>query len=83
MSSEFARYDGIADWYDANFAEFSGTGEEADFLAKALGHGNGRFCLDVACGKLVGGDVDAHRDISRPQDGRGVEAGDGENAVKF
>jgi SAM-dependent methyltransferase len=48
MSS--ARYDGIADWFDANFAEFSGTGEEADFLAKALGDGNGRVCLDVACG---------------------------------
>ncbi len=50
MSSGFARYDWFSDWYEDAFAEFSGTGEEADYLAKALGDGHGQVCLDVACG---------------------------------
>ena len=48
MSTGYSRYDGVADWYEATFNEFNG--EEADFLAEALGAGHGQKCLDVACG---------------------------------
>ena len=42
-----ARYDGFADWYDANIGPFAEpAGEE---LLALLGPGSGR-CLDLACG---------------------------------
>lgn len=55
MAAENARYDGVADWYEANFNEFGG--EEADFLAEALGRGQEQICLDVACGTGRHGDA--------------------------
>ncbi|HEV8054219.1 MAG TPA: methyltransferase domain-containing protein, partial [Candidatus Limnocylindrales bacterium] len=45
-----ARYDGYADWYDANLGPFAeAAGRE---LLALLGRGPGR-CLDLACGTGV------------------------------
>lgn len=50
MSSRLARYDGFSDWYEDRFTGIGDTAEEADYLAEALGRGDGELCLDVACG---------------------------------
>jgi ubiquinone/menaquinone biosynthesis C-methylase UbiE len=51
-----ARYDGHAEWYDktfsANFDE-----EEESFLRECLGAGDGKICVDVACGTGRGGRI--------------------------
>ena len=43
------RYDGLADWYDAEVRRLPLTGTAADALLRLLGPGPGR-CLDLACG---------------------------------
>jgi ubiquinone/menaquinone biosynthesis C-methylase UbiE len=47
VSEGLARYDGHADWYDEAFDVYR---EDADVLSELLGPGEGRVCLDVACG---------------------------------
>lgn len=41
------RYDGLADWYDQNLADF--TLAASDVMERLLGPGSGR-CLDLCCG---------------------------------
>jgi SAM-dependent methyltransferase len=50
MSSQAARYDGNAEWYDETFSAFHPPGEELAFLRQALGMGDGEICIDLACG---------------------------------
>lgn len=47
VSEGLARYDGHADWYDEAFDVYR---EDVDVLRELLGPGEGRVCLDVACG---------------------------------
>ena len=49
MTSQGARYDGHAEWYDEHFSAKAFPEEEA-FLRECLGPGEGEICLDVACG---------------------------------
>jgi SAM-dependent methyltransferase len=44
-----ARYDGLADWYDAFIRSVELTAVELDSLERLLGEGPGR-CLDLGCG---------------------------------
>ena len=44
-----ARYDGLADWYDAFVRSAGVTAVELDAVARLLGSGPGR-CLDLGCG---------------------------------
>ncbi len=48
MTSE-ARYDGHAEWYEKTFSAIVHP-EEESFLREWLGAGDGRICVDVACG---------------------------------
>jgi ubiquinone/menaquinone biosynthesis C-methylase UbiE len=78
-----ARYDGLADWYDAEFAE-SDSGRAVRAIAlRLLGDGPGRL-LDIGCGggshaasfSAAGWDVvgvDVSEDQLRLARGRGVE----------
>ncbi|MGO8960510.1 MAG: class I SAM-dependent methyltransferase [Streptosporangiaceae bacterium] len=50
MSSQAARYDGNAEWYDETFSAFHPPKEELAFLKQALGTGGGEACIDLACG---------------------------------
>ncbi len=78
-----ARYDGIADWYDAEFQPSPLEGEAWEMLARLLGKGNGSL-LDVGCGtgayspgltelgwNVTG--VDISEDMLRRARGRGVD----------
>ena len=47
-----ARYDGLADWYDAEIGRLPITATAIDTMGKLLGSGSGR-CLDLACGTGV------------------------------
>jgi SAM-dependent methyltransferase len=47
-----ARYDGLADWYDAYVRGLGLTELELDVTARLLGRGPGR-CLDLGCGTGV------------------------------
>lgn len=49
MPPASARYDGLAEWYDENFAA-AGRAAEAEYLRQCLGNGDGAICLDIACG---------------------------------
>ena len=44
-----ARYDGLADWYDAEFNPTSLAGPAWELVTRLLGQGPGRL-LDVGCG---------------------------------
>ena len=50
MSIGSARYDGQAEWYEQRFTGVHPDTEELAFLREALGDGNGRVCIDLACG---------------------------------
>jgi SAM-dependent methyltransferase len=79
-----ARYDGIADWYDAEFQPAPLESETWKVLAPLLGEGNGSL-LDVGCGTgsyaagfaALGWDytgVDASEDMLRRAREKGVKA---------
>src|SRR5262249_22192794 len=54
MSSPRDRYDGLADFYDEQFASYdAGEGSPGGELARLLGP-VGDWCLDVACGTGLG-----------------------------
>ena len=79
---ERARYDGIADWYDAEFQPTALEGEAWDTLLALLGEGRGTL-IDVGCGtgsyaiglgargwEVTG--VDASADMLRRAEQKGV-----------
>ncbi len=58
-----ARYDGIAEWYDAFVTSVELTSVALDSLERLLGRGPGR-CLDLGCGTGVAFSTLAHLDWS-------------------